>query len=131
MKKRRNAEEMVGLLYPSNENEPAPPALEEMSEMGESGGANRWFANRGRQGPGGGHACPDGPSCDRPPGGSLDHQPQHFLPLEFEVFREDRERGNVEGAPVILGLSGFAPILSEEPHSRGRWSCLSCRGSTV
>jgi hypothetical protein len=50
-----------------------------------------------------------GPSCDRPPGGTLDHQPQHFLPLEFEVFRQDCERGDVEGAPVISGLSGVAP----------------------
>jgi len=52
-----------------------------------------------------------GPSYDRPPGSTLDHQPQYFLALEFEVFREERERGDIEGAPVILGLSGVAPTF--------------------
>jgi hypothetical protein len=64
-----------------------------------------WETRAGRRSRGG--RC--GPSLGRPPGGSFDHQPQHFLPLEFEVFREDRERGDVEGAPVIRGQSGVAP----------------------
>jgi len=64
-----------------------------------------WETRAGRRSCGG--CC--GPSLSRPPGGTLDHQLQHFLPLEFEVFREDRERGDVEGAPVISGLSGVAP----------------------
>jgi hypothetical protein len=64
-----------------------------------------WETRTGRRSRGG--RC--GPSLGRPPGGSFDHQPQHFLALEFEVFREDRERGDVEGAPVILSQSGVAP----------------------
>jgi hypothetical protein len=54
---------------------------------------------------------PDGPSCDRSPGGTLDHQPQHFSAIEFDVFGENSQRGDIEGAPVIRGLSGVAPTI--------------------
>ena len=54
---------------------------------------------------------PLGSLCDRPPGGTLDHQPQHFSAIEFDVFGEDSQGGDVEGASVILGLSGVAPTL--------------------
>jgi hypothetical protein len=54
---------------------------------------------------------PLGSLCDRPPGGTLDHQPQHFLAIEFDVFGEDSQGGDVEGASVIRGLSGVAPTF--------------------
>ena len=52
---------------------------------------------------------------------------QHFLAIEFDVFGEDRERGDVEGSPVIRGLSGVAPTngwssIVDSPHVFGDWS---------
>ena len=42
-------------------------------------------------------------------GGSRHHDPEHFLAIEFDVFGENCQGRDVEGAPVIHGQSGVAP----------------------
>jgi hypothetical protein len=91
-----------------------------MSMVGVSRGAKCWFANRERHGPGGRRkAVLLGLSYDCPPGSTFDHHPQHFPAVEFDVFGEDRERGDFEGASVLRGLSGVALtfLVRIERHS--------------